>query len=122
MALAGIGDDEEGWSDLLALSASLPEEMLAPFLLLARAARSGSKCPSDAELATLYRTASAGRARRMLNFIEHKGLIVCHDNLSGRRAINFPHFGWTTAAAHPDPARPPRMARIMAREPRASPR
>lgn len=119
IALAGI-DDEAGWSDLLALSASLPEEMLAPFLLLARAARSGSDCPSDVELAKLYRTASSGRARRMLEFIEQKGLIVCREDLSGRRAINFPHFGWTTAAAHPDPARPPRMARMMARESRAS--
>jgi uncharacterized protein len=121
MALAEI-DDEDGCSDLLALSAALPEEMLAPFLLLARAARSGSECPSDEALAKLYRTASAGRARRMLEFIEQKGLIVCRNDLSGRRTVNFPHFGWTTAAALPDPARPPRMARIMARDSRACPR
>jgi hypothetical protein len=121
LALAKMEDGEE-WTDLFALAAALPDEMLAPFLLLARAARDGADCPTDAELAALYRTASAGRARRMLEYIEQKGLIVCRDDLSGRRAINFPHFGWITAAAHPDPARPPRMARIMARETRTSAR
>lgn len=119
LALAGVGDEQD-WSDVLTLSASLPDEMLAPFLLLARAARSGAECPTDAELAALYRTASAGRARRMLEFIEQKGLIVCRDDLSGRRAVSLPHFGWITAPAHPDPSRPPRMARIMARELRSS--
>src|SRR5512139_1372446 len=68
LALAGI-DQEEGWEEAFALAAALPEEMLAPFLLLARAARDGSPC-----LASVYRTASAGRARRMLEFIEQKGL------------------------------------------------
>ncbi|MGE5720834.1 MAG: ATP-binding protein, partial [Sphingomonadales bacterium] len=63
LALAGI-DQEEGWEEAFALAAALPEEMLAPFLLLARAARDGSPC-----LASVYRTASAGRARRMLEFI-----------------------------------------------------
>jgi hypothetical protein len=115
MALAGVDDGAE-WSDLMMLAAALPEEMLAPFLALARAARDGAECPTDTALAALYRTASAGRVRRMLEHIEQKGLIVCRADLSGRRAVSFPHFGWITAAAQPDPARPPRMARIMARE------
>ena len=119
LALAGMKDGEE-WTDLFSIAASLPDEMLAPFLLLARAAREGIDCPGDAELARLYRTASAGRARRMLEFIEQKGLIVCREDLSGRRVVSFPHFGWVTAAALPDPARPPRMARIMARKRRSS--
>jgi hypothetical protein len=54
----------------------------------------------------------------MLEFIEQKGLIVCRDDLSGRRTVSFPHFGWTTAAGHPDPSKPSRMARIVAREAR----
>lgn len=117
LALAGIEDEAE-WEPALSLAASLPDEMLAPFLLLARAARERTPCPADAELAAVYRTASAARARRMLDFIEEKGLIVCRTDLSGRRAVSLPHLGWTTAPAEPDPARPSRMARIMAREQR----
>jgi hypothetical protein len=121
LALAGIEEDEQ-WEPVLALASSLPEEMLAPFLLLARSARDGAEGPSDAELAALYGTASAGRVRRMLDHIEAKGLIVCRTDLSGKRTIGFPHLGWTTAAAQPDPSRPSRMARIAAREPRSSAR
>ena len=120
-ALAGMETEEE-WSELLSLAAALPDEMLAPFLLLGRAARSGAECPADAQLAILYRTASARRARRMLEYIEQKGLIVCRDDLSGRRTISFPHLGWTTGAGHPDPSKPSRMARIVAREARPSTR
>ncbi|MDT9600320.1 ATP-binding protein [Sphingosinicella sp. GR2756] len=115
LARAGIVDGE-GWDDVIALAASLPEEMLAPFLGLARAAREGAPCPEDAELAILYGTTSGGRARRMLSFIEEKGLIHCRTDLSGKRSVTLPHFGWTTAPAIPDPQRPPRMARIAARE------
>ncbi|MDB5699078.1 MAG: ATP-binding protein [Alphaproteobacteria bacterium] len=119
--LAGI-EDEQGWEPALALAAAIPEEMLAPFLLLARTARAGAECPTDAKLAGLYRTASGGRVRRMLEYIEQKGLILCRTDLSGKRTVSFPHLGWTTAAAQPDPSRPSRMARIAAREPRSSSR
>jgi hypothetical protein len=119
VARAGLTDGAD-WEEAISLGASLPEEMLAPFLALARAGRGGEECPSDAELASLYGTSSAARARRMLSFVEEKGLIVCRTDLSGRRSISLPHLGWTTAASMPDPARPSRMARIAAREPRSS--
>jgi hypothetical protein len=123
LALASAGiEDERGWEDVLTLAASLPEEMLPPFLLVARAAREGAECPSDARLASLYRTSSPGRARRMLEYIEQKGLIACRTDLAGKRTVSLPHLGWTTAAAQPDPAKPSRMARIIAREPRVSAR
>ncbi len=113
-ARAGISDDEE-WQGAIALAASLPDEMLAAFLAIARAARNGDECPEDSELAALYGTSSSARARRMLGFIEERGLIVCRTDLSGKRSISLPHLGWTTAAAIPDPSRPPPMARIAAR-------
>ena len=56
----------------------------------------------------------------MLSFIEEQGLIVCRTDLSGKRSISLPHLGWATAAAIPDPARPPRLARIDARERRTT--
>lgn len=104
MARAGIAD-AEGWEDALGLAAALPEEMLAPFLGLARAARQGDPCPDDEALATLYGTSSPGRAKRMIAFIEEKGLIVCRTDLSGRRTITLPHLGWTTAPSAAGPAR-----------------
>ncbi len=96
-AQAGIGA-EEGWDDTLALAAVLPEEALAPFLRIARAARDGEACPTDAELARIYGTASLGRLRRLLAHMEERGVIVIRTDLAGARSIALPHLGWTTAA------------------------
>lgn len=98
LARAGI-DDAEGWEDALTLGAALPEEMLPPFLSIVRAAREERVCPDDDTLARLYGTSSPGRARRMLAFIEEKGLLVSRTDLAGRRTISIPHLGWTTAPA-----------------------
>jgi hypothetical protein len=119
MARAGVTDPDE-YEEAISLGACLPEEMLAPFLALARAARSGEPCPEDATLARLYGTSSTGRARRMLAFIEEKGLILCRTDLAGKRSVTLPHLGWTTAAAVPDPSTPSRLARIDARPRRAA--
>jgi hypothetical protein len=112
---AGI-TDVPGWEEAIGLAAALPEEMLAPFLAIARAARDELECPSDADLALLYGTQSAGRAKRMLAFIEETGLIVSRTDLAGKRSIAVPHLGWSTAPAAPDPSRPSRLARIDTRE------
>lgn len=98
LARAGL-DDAQGWEEALRLGAALPEEMLAPFLAIARAAREERACPDDDALALLYGTSSPGRARRMLTFIEEKGLLVSRTDLSGRRTISIPHLGWTTLPA-----------------------
>ena len=119
LARAGIGDPE-AWKEAIALGACLPDEMLAPFLALACAARRGEACPDDATLAALYGTSSTGRARRMLAFIEEKGLVVCRTDLAGKRSVTLPHLGWTTAAAVPDPSTPSRLARIDARPRRSA--
>jgi len=104
LAQAGIGDGED-WEGALALALSLPEEMWAPFLGVARAARAGEHCPDNAEIARLYGTSSPGRAARMLAFVEETGLIVCRVDLMGKRSISLPHFGWTTAPALPEAPR-----------------
>ena len=114
LARAGIAEPE-GWDDALTLAASLPEEMLAPFLGTARAARANQPCPSDAQIAALYGTSSQGRAKRMIAFIEEKGLIVARTDLSGKRSVSLPHLGWTTAPAWPDPANPQRPGRTAVR-------
>lgn len=110
MARAGL-NPEQDWDDVLALAEALPEEMFAPFLGLARAARFGEECPDNGTLAALYQTASPSRARRMLDFIEEKGLIVVRVDMLGKRSVSLPHLGWTTEPAMPEPSRartPPR--------------
>ena len=114
LARAGIVDPA-GWEEALTLAASLPEEMLTPFLGIARAAREGQACPSDAQIAALYGTSSLGRAKRMLAHIEEKGLIVARTDLSGKRSVSLPHLGWTTAPAWPDPTNPQRPGRTAVR-------
>ena len=97
LALAGI-DRQDGWSEALAIGAALPEEMLAPFLAIARAAREQSAAPDDAELARIYGTASLGRVKRLLGYMEERGVIVIRTDLGGGRSIALPHLGWTTAS------------------------
>lgn len=116
-ARAGIAG-EEGYKEAIALAESLPEDMHAPFLALAKAARHEEPAPSDAALAEIYGTQSPARIRRLLAFIEEKGLIATRTDLAGNRSVALPHLGWTTAPALPDPQRPPRLARVAEREAR----
>ncbi|PAX08107.1 ATP-binding protein [Sphingomonas lenta] len=99
-ARAGVFDvaDPE-WRDALLLGGQLPDDMLGAFLLVARAAREGRPCPSDAELARTYGTSSLGRVRRLLGYIESRDLFVTRVDLSGKRSIAIPRLGWTTEPA-----------------------
>jgi uncharacterized protein len=110
MARAGLDGSPE-WEEALALGAALPDEMLAPFLLLAKAARDGAECPADAVMAEAYGTSSTGRARRLLSYMEERGILVSRIDLGGKRSVSLPHLRWTTAPAFPDPDQPSRLAR-----------
>jgi hypothetical protein len=95
-ARAGIGELDEAWHQAMALAGDLPEEMLGAFLLVARAAREGAPCPSEEAVARIYGTSSLGRARRVLAYIEERAMIVTRTDLSGKRSVTIPAFGWTT--------------------------
>ena len=103
LALAGI-DGGSDWAEALSLAAALPEEMLAPFMALARAARDATPCPDDTDLARIYGTASLGRVKRMLGHMEERGVIVIRTDLAGGRSIALPHLGWTSAGTSADRA------------------
>lgn len=97
IAVAGITDPADPrWADLLSLARDVPEDLLAPFLLLARAAQEGAPCPEDAELARVHGTSSPGRMRRLLDHFEKTGLIVIRTDYSGRRSIGIPLLGTAT--------------------------
>lgn len=95
MTRAGI-DGDESWQGVLALGATLPEDMLPVFLLLAKAARDEVECPPETALAEAYGTSSTSRLKRVLAFMEERQIIVVRVDLGGRRAITLPHFGWST--------------------------
>jgi hypothetical protein len=99
MAVAGIADpSDERWAGLLELAAGVPDDLLAPFLLLGRAAAQGQPCPDDAELAQVYGTSSPRRIQRLLDYLEKDGLIVVRTDFSGKRSVGLPHLGLATAA------------------------
>ena len=96
-ARAGIhGDPDADWSQALEAARALPDDMLGPFLLVARAARENEPCPSDQEIAATYGTSSLGRVRRLLQYIESRELFVTRIDLAGKRSITIPRLGWTT--------------------------
>ncbi|MGV3512362.1 MAG: helicase HerA domain-containing protein [Novosphingobium sp.] len=98
MAVAGIYDDKaENWQDLLRIGKDVPDDLLAPFLTLARAAVEGSPCPDDERLAEIYGTRSSGRIRRLLEHLEKGNLIVVRTDYGGRRSVGIPALGKTTA-------------------------
>lgn len=100
MAVAGIGDpDAPQWASLQALAAAVPDDLLAPFLIIARAAQDGAPCPEDDDLARAYGTSSSGRIRRLLEHLEKSGLIVVRTDFQGRRSIGVPELGLSTATA-----------------------
>jgi uncharacterized protein len=100
-ALAGV-DDREGdgqFAPILLMARTVPEELAAPFMAIAKAAVTGEACPDDDRLAELYGTSSLSRARRMLDHLERMGLIVVRTDFSGRRTVAIPQLNLMTLAA-----------------------
>ena len=98
LALAGVGSPpDETWTDILQAGQEVPEDLLAPFLLMARAAQENEPCPEDEELGRVYGTNSPGRIRRLLDFLEKSGFIVVRTDFSGRRSVSIPQLGTATA-------------------------
>ena len=90
--------DEEQAGQILRLSRGVPEELLAPFLAIARAAALGEHCPDDQELARIYGTNSLGRVRRMIENLEKSGAVVVRTDFGGRRTVTIPGLNLTTLA------------------------
>jgi hypothetical protein len=68
-ARAGLGSDmaEDGaWQDVSVRASILPEELQGVFMMIARAAKEGWPCPSDAAIARAYGSHSLRRAQRRI--------------------------------------------------------
>lgn len=104
-ARAGLGTDmaeDHAWQDVLLRAAILPDDMQGIFMMIARAAKEGWPCPSDAAIARAYGTHSLRRARHLLTYIEDQGLIVCQLDGAGRRIVTLVELAWATAAGDPN--------------------
>ncbi|MCB2078100.1 MAG: ATP-binding protein, partial [Novosphingobium sp.] len=100
MALAGMSEvqsDGGTHDEVLGLARKVPDDLLAPFLVIARAAIDEAPCPDDDELARVYGTSSPGRIRRLLDHLEKSGLIVLRTDFGGRRSVGIPGLGLSTA-------------------------
>lgn len=99
LAKGGILDPAEPrWKEVLEAASALPEDMSAPFLLIARAAAEGNPCPDDDALGRAYGTSSPGRIRRLIEYMEKQGAVVVRSDYSGRRSIGVPELGLSTQA------------------------
>jgi len=104
-ARAGIDPDraeDEAWQGAVARAEALPEDSQGVYLLLARIALDGLPCPSDATIARAYGTHSAGRARRLLTWLEERKAIVLRAERGGRRSVAMVGLGWETTPGDPD--------------------
>jgi hypothetical protein len=104
-ARAGLGSgvaEDDGWKDISARAAVLPEDMQGIFMMIARAAKEGWPCPGDAAIARAYGSHSLRRARRLLTYIEEQGLIVCQLDGTGRRIVTIVELAWATAPGDPN--------------------
>ncbi|MGG5823932.1 helicase HerA domain-containing protein [Falsiroseomonas sp. HW251] len=107
LALARAGVDARAvdgtdWPQAVARAEALPEDAQGVFLLLARSALAGDPCPADETLALAYGTRSAGRARRLLGWLEEQGCIVTRTDRAGRRIVAIAGLGWETAPGDPN--------------------
>ncbi len=81
----------------LALAEGVEDDVLAPFLVMAKAASEGLPGPDEEELGRVYGTSSPGRIRRLLDHLERLGLIVVRNDFGGGRTVLVP--GLETAAS-----------------------
>jgi uncharacterized protein len=104
-ARAGLGSDlkaDDVWQDVSLRASILPEDMQGVFMMIARAAKEGWPCPSDAAIARAYGSHSLRRAQRLLTYIEDQGLIVCQLDGAGRRIVTLVQLAWATAPGDPN--------------------
>jgi uncharacterized protein len=103
-ARAGLGADladDDAWQDVEVRASVLPEDVQGVFMMIARAAKEGWPCPSDAAIARAYGSRSLRRAQRLLTYIEEQGLIVCQLDGAGRRIVTLVELAWATAPGDP---------------------
>ncbi|UVI40420.1 ATP-binding protein [Qipengyuania spongiae] len=90
-AATGVDDlDEATVARIMQLADRVEEDLIAPFLVIARAAHAGETQVDEDRLARAYGTSSPGRIRRLLEHLERQGLIVVREEFGGGRTVLVP--------------------------------
>ncbi|AKM11948.1 ATP-binding protein [Croceicoccus naphthovorans] len=91
MAMAGLDRlTENDRERLVGIAEGISDDVLGPYLVIARSTLEGRDAPDDDELARAYGTSSPGRVRRLLDYLEREGLIVVREVFGGGRKIFVP--------------------------------
>ena len=91
IASAGLDTlDEEIQARIMQLASAVDEDLLGPFLVIAKAAHAGETEVDENALARAYGTSSPGRIRRLLDHLERQGLIVVREDFGGARTVMVP--------------------------------
>jgi hypothetical protein len=91
MALAGLDRLQGRQREAIAeLGSDLEDDVLAPFLLIARTMAERGEGPDEEELSRVYGTNSPGRIRRLLEHLEKKGVILVREDYGGGRTLSVP--------------------------------
>lgn len=104
-ARAGLGTDlaeDDSWQEVTLRASILPDDMQGVFMMIARAAKEGWRCPGDAAIARAYGSHSLRRAQRLLGYMEEQGLIVVQLDGGGRRFVTLVELAWATAPGDPN--------------------
>ncbi len=117
LARAGVGADgeDEAWTEVVARSEELPEDMQGVYLLLAKAARDAEPCPGDEVLARAYGSHSPSRGRFLLTWMAERGYIAAETDFRGNRVVTIAGNNWRTGAGSAKPRGPaaaPRLRRV----------
>ncbi len=75
---------------IMRLAGSVEEDLLAPFLVIAKAAHAGETQVDEGAIARAYGTSSPGRIRRLLDHLERQGIIVVREEYGGGRTVLVP--------------------------------
>ena len=91
IAGAGLAElDEALQTRIMDLAKAVEEDLLGPFLVIAKAAHAGETQVDENELARAYGTSSPGRIRRLLDHLERQGLVVVREDFGGDRTVMVP--------------------------------
>nr|WP_247712448.1 ATP-binding protein [Qipengyuania xiapuensis] len=91
IAAAGLDALEDDMqARIMQLASMVDEDLLGPFLVIAKAAHAGETQVDENELARAYGTSSPGRIRRLLDHLEKQGLIVVREDFGGARTVMVP--------------------------------
>jgi hypothetical protein len=109
VARAGVDTSAEHpeWERAVTFASDLAEDIQGVYLLLARAALESAPCPPDSEIARACGSRSAGRARRLVAYLESRNLVVTRNDPRGLRIIALPDLGWETGPGDPNAVEEP---------------